>query len=46
MRLAGLIQPLSLDVSEESDDELSALEDRGDGDRRFQLLRVLWGGVR
>lgn len=42
----GLIEPLSLEVSGDSDDELSALEERSVGDCRFQLLRELWKGVR
>ena len=37
---------MSLEVSDESDEELGALEERSGGDRRFQLLRELWAGVR
>ncbi|KAH7618391.1 hypothetical protein Ndes2526B_g07329 [Nannochloris sp. 'desiccata'] len=40
----GIIQPLSLETSAESDDEMSVLE--GQGDVRYSLLRDLWGAVR
>lgn len=40
----GLVQPLSLDMSADSDEELSALEERGD--RRYTMLRHLWGAGR
>jgi hypothetical protein len=40
----GIIQPLSLETSAESDDEMSVLEERGDV--RYSLLRELWGAVR
>lgn len=41
----GVIQPLSLELSADSDDELAAMEERAGGDSRFQLLRELWGGA-
>jgi hypothetical protein len=40
----GLIQPLSLETSAESDDEMTVLEERGDV--RYSLLKELWGAVR
>jgi len=40
----GIIQPLSLETSAESDDEMAVLEERGDV--RYSLLRKLWGAVR
>ena len=40
----GVIQPLSLETSADSDDEMAVLEERGDV--RYSLLRDLWGAVR
>jgi len=42
----GVVQPFSLDMNPDSDDELSSLEDRATGQggavARYQLLRQLW----
>jgi hypothetical protein len=42
----GVVQPFSLDMNPDSDDELSGLEDRAAGQggavARYQLLRQLW----
>jgi len=41
----GIIEPLSLEISAESDDELSTLEEHMPQGRRFSLLRELWNNV-
>jgi len=49
---AGLIEPVSLEMDAESDDELDALsemydpENKGDGTHRYTLLRELWSSAR
>ncbi|KAL0019458.1 hypothetical protein WJX77_004963 [Trebouxia sp. C0004] len=48
----GLIEPVSLEMDAESDDELDALsemydpENKGDGTYRYTLLRELWSSAR
>ncbi|DBA70289.1 TPA: hypothetical protein ACH3X2_011717 [Trebouxia sp. C0005] len=48
----GLIEPVSLEMDVESDDELDALsemydpENKGDGTHRYTLLRELWSSAR
>ena len=48
----GLIEPVSLEMDAESDDELDALsemydpENKGDGTHRYTLLRELWSSAR
>eukprot|EP00891_Asterochloris_glomerata_P004843 jgi/Astpho2/4843/Aster-05779 len=48
----GLIEPVSLEMDDESDDELEALaemydhEKKGDGTHRYTLLKELWSSAR
>lgn len=48
----GLIEPVSLEMDAESDDELDALsemydpDNKGDGTHRYTLLRDLWSSAR
>lgn len=48
----GLIEPVSLEMDAESDDELEALaemydpDNKGDETRRYTLLRELWSSAR
>ena len=48
----GLIEPVSLEMDAESDDELDALtemydpDNKGEGTHRYTLLRDLWSGAR
>lgn len=48
----GLIEPVSLEMDVESDDELDALtemydpENKGEGTHRYTLLRDLWSSAR
>ena len=48
----GLIEPVSLEMDVESDDELDALsemydpDNKGEGTHRYTLLRELWSSAR
>ena len=48
----GLIEPVSLEMDDESDDELDALaemydhDNKGEGTQRYVLLRELWNSAR
>ena len=48
----GLIEPVSLEMDAESDDELDALsemydpDNKGEGTHRYTLLRELWSSAR
>lgn len=43
---AGVVQPLSLEMNADSDDELTSLQERSGNAYRFDVLRELWSAVR